>query len=70
MLAEVGLAYAKCRGQPSFLPILEQAIVQNAPANPASVSEKKRPTQGVPLVVYPEQSFAPVKRHFYFIRLY
>lgn len=61
MLREVGLAYAKCRGQPSFLPILEQMLSVNpitnvVPKDPEIVKEANPETkpqpEAEPIIVY------------------
>lgn len=39
MLSEVGLAYAKCRGQPSFLHLLEQ-LISPADINPTTEQQE------------------------------
>lgn len=42
MLLEIGLAFAQCRRQPSFLPILEQLVAPAAA--PASTTTTSAPT--------------------------
>lgn len=61
MLTEVGLAYAKCRGQPSFLPLLEQMLSENpvrevVEKTPETVKQANPPvnppSEAEPVIVY------------------
>lgn len=65
MLREVGLAYAKCRGQPSFLPLLEQMLMssQNRPSKIPVAEVEKAPEdvkEAVPIASPPAEDAVPL----------